>query len=100
MPDSALRAMVAAVPDNIMRDVVRDNRAPTTPATIPSSQSTGPRPSAGDGTGWGAAAPIGPPPSLRYVDAQLDVQDAKDKAERIRQDAQLRAMEKLAGSKP
>ena len=100
MPDSALRAMVAAVPDNIMRDVVRDNRAPTTPATIPSSQSTGPRPSAGDGTGWGAAAPIGPPPGLRYVDAQLDVQDAKDKAERIRQDAQLRAMEKLAGSKP
>ena len=100
MPDSALRAMVAAVPDNVMRDVVRDNRAPTTPATIPSSQSTGPRPSAGDGTGWGAAAPIGPPPGLRYVDAQLDAQDAKDKAERIRQDAQLRAMEKLAGSKP
>jgi hypothetical protein len=32
----------------------------------------------------------------RYVEAQLDAQDAKDRQERIRQDAQLKAMEKMA----
>ena len=38
MPQSALAAMVAAVPDRLMRDIVRDNRAPTGPTgTIPSS---------------------------------------------------------------
>ena len=34
MPPSALRAMVAAEPSNFMRDVVRDNRAPSTPQPV------------------------------------------------------------------
>jgi len=87
MPRSAMEAMVAAEPRGFMAGVVHDNRAPTgRPGMIPSSQqSTSPRPSAGDGTGWGAATPIGPPPGLRYVDAQLDAQDAKDRQERIQQ---------------
>ena len=57
MPPSALRAMVEAVPDNFMRDVVRDNRAPAGPTgAIPSSQqgsnvrSGGGAP--GGGRGW------------------------------------------------
>jgi hypothetical protein len=38
MPDSALRAMVEAVPDRLMRDVIRDNRAPSGPTSaIPKS---------------------------------------------------------------
>ena len=37
MPPSVLREMAAAVPHNFMQDVVRDNRAPTTPGTIPTS---------------------------------------------------------------
>jgi len=42
MPPSALRAMVAAEPRNFMRDVVRDNRAPSTPTgMIPRSQPSG-----------------------------------------------------------
>ena len=99
MPPSALAAMVAAVPDHVIRDIVRDNRAPTGPTgAIPNSQqSSGGGGSAnvpGSGTGWAHETPIGPPPGLRYVDAQLDAQDAKDRAERIRQDAQLKAMEK------
>jgi hypothetical protein len=36
----------------------------------------------------------------RYVDAQLDHQDAKDRAELIERDAKLKAMQKLAGDKP
>jgi hypothetical protein len=96
MPPSALRAMVAAEPRNFMRDVVRDNRAPSTPTgAIPRSQQQpaggGPANVPGSGTGWAHETPIGPPPGIRYVDAQLDAQDARDKAERIRQDAQLKA---------
>ena len=34
MPPSALAAMVAAVPSNFMRDVVRDNRAPSTRSPV------------------------------------------------------------------
>ena len=99
MPPSALRAMVAAEPRNFMRDVVRDNRgAPTGPTSAIPRSTDGGGGSAnapGSGTGWAHETPIGPPPGLRYVDAQLDAQDAKDRAELIRQDAQLRTMEKM-----
>jgi hypothetical protein len=38
----------------------------------------------GSGTGWAHETPLGPPPGIRYVDAQLDAQDAKDRAELVR----------------
>ena len=70
-----------------MADVVRDNRGPTGPTgMIPRSQPSGGGAAnvPGSGTGWAHEAPIGPPPGLRYVDAQLDAQDAKDRAELAR----------------
>jgi hypothetical protein len=72
-PDD-LRAMERACPTSMVKEIaLRDARAPTgRPGVIPDSQQpASPRPSAGDGTGWGAAAPIGPPPGLRYVDPSL-----------------------------
>jgi hypothetical protein len=100
MPDSALRAMVAAVPDRLMRDIVKDHvGAPTGPTTMnPSSTSQrgGPANVPGSGTGWAYEIPLGPPPGIQHVDAQIDAQDAKDRAERIEQQAQLEAMAKLA----
>jgi len=51
---------------------------------------------AGSVTGWAREIPLGPSPHQRYVDAQFDAQDARDKAERIRNDAQLKAIAKLA----
>jgi hypothetical protein len=33
MPDSALEAMVAAVPDRLIKEIVRDNQAPRNPTT-------------------------------------------------------------------
>jgi hypothetical protein len=52
-------------------------------------------PSAGGGSGWVDARPLGPPPGLQWVDRQLDAQDARDKAERLQQAAQLKAMRQL-----
>ena len=98
MPPSALRAMVAAEPRNFMRDVVRDNRAPSTPTgVIPRSQPSGGGPAnvPGSGTGWAHETPIGPPPGLRYVDAQLDAQDAKDRAELVEREARIKAADKM-----
>jgi hypothetical protein len=93
-PPSALQDMVAAEPKGFMSGVLHDNRAPTTPATIPQAQSTG-GPANVRGTGWVDPAPLGPPPGLRYVDAQLDAQDAKDRAELVEREARLKAMEKM-----
>jgi len=97
MPPSALAAMVAATPANFMRDVVRDNRAPSTPTgTIPrSTGGSGPANVPGSGTGWAHETPIGPPPGLRYIDAQLDAQDARDRAELIEREAKLQAADKM-----
>jgi hypothetical protein len=106
MPPSALAAMVAAVPDHVIREIaMRDNRAPTgRPGMIPSpTQGTGDRAPANvprSGTGWAHERPLGPPPGIRYVDAQLDAQDAKDRAELVEREAKLQAMEKLAEQKP
>jgi len=38
---------------------------------------------------------IGPPPGLRYVDAQLDAQDAKDRAELVEREVKLQAAQKV-----
>jgi hypothetical protein len=101
MPPSALAAMVNAVPDRMLRDIVHDNRGPRTPTgMIPRSQQPtgggGPANVPGSGTGWAHETPIGPPPGIRYVDAQLDAQDAKDRAELVKREAELQAAEKMA----
>ena len=44
--------------------------------------------------GWHHEIPLGPSMHQRYVDAQLDAQDAKDRAELIERNAKLKAMEK------
>jgi hypothetical protein len=96
MPDSALRAMVNAVPDNFLRDIVRDNRAPQTPSMIPGSQQMGNVRPAGGGTGWVDSTPLGPSPHQRYVDQQIDAQEARDRQERIQQAAQAETARKFA----
>jgi hypothetical protein len=100
MPDSALAAMVAAEPRNFMRDVVRDNRAPTTPAMIPSSQSTGGGGSAPVNTsGWREATPLGPPPGVAQADRLMDEADRRDRLQLAERLAKQEAMERLAEDK-
>ena len=86
--------MAAAVPDHMVREIaLRDARAPQGPSSacvVPSSQQlTGVRP--GGGSGWAREIPLGPSMHQRYVDAQLDAQDAKDRRELIEQKARDQA---------
>ena len=53
----------------------------------------------GSGTGWAHEIPLSPPPGVQQSDKLVDAQDAGDRAELIKRDAQLRAMEKLAEGK-
>jgi hypothetical protein len=84
MPPSALAAMVAAVPDRMLREIaMRDNRAPTgRPGMIPTNQQSSGGGAAnvpGSGTGWAHETPIGPPPGIHWVDAQLIADDIKQR---------------------
>jgi hypothetical protein len=105
MPPSALAAMVNAVPDRMLCDIVHDNRGPRTPTgMIPRSQQTagggGAANVPGSGTGWAHETPLGPPPGVAQADRLMDAQDVKDRAELIEREAKLQATEKLAGRKP
>jgi hypothetical protein len=103
MPRSVMEEMARAVPDHVMSGVVRDSHAPRSPTMHgPADQVTASSPrggSAGDGTGWARSIPLGPPPGLRYVDAQIDAQDRKDRRELIEQKAREQALLKAADSK-
>ena len=71
MPLSTLREMCNAVPDSVMRGVIRDNRAPTSPGTIPRTEGpSNARQSnvAGSGTGWAHERPLGPQPGIGLID--------------------------------
>ena len=90
MPASVMREIAAAMPDAMVRDIFRDARTPETLA--PLSTDVRPRPAA---TGW--EAPLSPPAGISLIDRQLDVQDQRDRAERIMQHARMKAVEKKEG---
>jgi hypothetical protein len=104
-PPSVVRDF-AVLDDNLVKEIaLRDARAPTGPSSqgvIPSSQQMSNVHTGGKSStpGWAREIPLGPSPHQRYVDAQLDAQDAKDRAELIERDARLKAMQKLAEGKP
>jgi hypothetical protein len=87
MPLNALQAMVNAVPDSMVRGIVRDNQGPQGPSSagiVPSSQQlTSVHPGGGSNTtGWREATPLSPPPGIRYVDAIVEADTARQRAEK------------------
>jgi hypothetical protein len=97
---SVVRDMAGGVTEADCADLRRASHAPTGPTTMaPSSppvvRSGGGGNVPGGGTGWSREIPIGPSMHQRYVDAQLDAADARDKAERVREH-RLEALAKLA----
>jgi len=70
------------------------------PGMIPDQQPASPRPSAGDGTGWGHSTPLGPPPGVAQADRLMDEADRRDRIELAERLAKQEAMQKLAEGKP
>jgi hypothetical protein len=99
MPPSAVQEMVAAEPKGFMQGVVHDNRAPNSPSTLPRTEGVRPGNVAGSGTGWAREIPLSPPPGVAQADKLMDVQDAKDRHERVVEEAQRLAMLKVAEPK-
>jgi hypothetical protein len=80
-PPSVVRDW-AVIPDHIVKGVVADRHAPTSPVgTIPRSQQGtgggGPLPSSTPG--WSEPTPLGPPPGIHWVDAQLIADDVRQR---------------------
>jgi hypothetical protein len=83
MPRSALEAMVDSS-RSYMADLRADARRPNpvTAGSSPVSTSTSsPQSQPQRKVGWIEPRPLESPPGLKYVDAQIDAQDVKDKAE-------------------
>jgi hypothetical protein len=72
-----------ALPDHLIRGIVRDNRAPQGPSSagaIPSSQQVTNVCGAGGGSGWAHEIPLGPPPGVHLVDALCIADDVKSRS--------------------
>jgi hypothetical protein len=76
-----LAAMMEAVPDKLMADIVNDQRRGIPPPSSLAAAPNAPEPPRGSGTY--TPAPLGPPPGQRWIDAMLDEADAKDRVQRI-----------------
>lgn len=77
--------MQMAVPDSLMRDVVRDNVNRPNPVTSGPSGMI-PQKDRGPpvrGTGWIEPRPLEPPPGIALMDQMMDQQDRIDRADRI-----------------
>jgi len=76
LPPSAVRDMVAAVPDAMVASIVHDNRSGPVEASAPTKvQRT---------SGWTEPAPLSGVPGLEQIDAIGETQDAIDKLELMR----------------
>jgi hypothetical protein len=76
------RDAIKNVGDDLMRDIVRDNRRSVheRSSVIPETTKTEPVKK----LSWVEPAPLGAYSGQRWIDAQIDVQDALDKAERAK----------------
>jgi hypothetical protein len=84
------RDMVAAVPDNLLANIVRDSRVPPTdgqgPGTKVTVASAGRVVTGNDGAGWTNSPKVDDwkPPGLAIMDRMMDQQDAIDRADRAK----------------
>jgi hypothetical protein len=101
MSPSTMREFAAAVPTNVVRDIVGDNRgAPTGPASPgPASAtptSSNPGIPGSNTSGWLRETPLSNPPGTNYVDMLCRVDAEKQRGERMIAEARRKA----AGEKP
>ena len=78
MPREAIRDLINAVPDALMRDLRGDARKPNPVTGGPNPQPTS---QVQRGSGWQQPRPLEPPPGIAIMDRMMDEQDKIDKAE-------------------
>jgi hypothetical protein len=78
MPASALKAMIDAVPESVMRGLRADALKPN---PITGGAAPQPEPPVQRGSGWAKPIPIESPPGIEHCDRMMDAQDEIDKAE-------------------
>jgi hypothetical protein len=98
MPMSAMRELAEAAPDNVLRDIVRDNRAPQGPSSAGASgqltkTSSNPGIPGSNTSGWLRETPLSNPPGINYVDMLCEVDAAKQRGERMVEEARRKAAE-------
>jgi hypothetical protein len=86
---------VKAIPTEMVRGIVKSGGVGVLQSAGGTPTPT--RVSAQNTSGWRDPGPLGPPPGLAIADRLMDVQDAKDRAERIIQHARMKAVEKKEG---
>jgi hypothetical protein len=93
MPRSTMLEMGNAVPDHVMRGIVRDNRAPVGYAGVIPDRRAEVHPGRRSlGTGWRDATPLSNPPGVARADKLMDEADKRDRHELIqREEARRRA---------
>jgi hypothetical protein len=88
MPRSVMQEMARAIPDQMVREIaMKDHRVLTGPSgqgVVPSSQGLSNVRGTGRGLGWSEPTPLGPPPGIDLVDAQLIADDVRQRAEKKR----------------
>jgi len=90
MPRSTMLEM--AIPDHVMRGIVRDNRAPVGYAGVIPDRRLSQQVRRVPGTGWRDATPLSNPPGVALVDKLMDAADRADRHELIkREEARRRA---------
>jgi hypothetical protein len=80
MPPSAVQEMAGHPCNQVMGGVVRDRHAPNNPSMSQASGGGSGKP-AERGTGWVDPTPLGPPPGIQHVDAQLIADEVRQRAE-------------------
>ena len=78
MPASAMKAMVDAVPDAVMKGIRSDAQKPNPVTGYSTPQPTN---QVQRGSGWAKTIPVEPPPGVALADRLVDAQDEIDKAE-------------------
>ena len=111
-----MKAAIAVAGDDVLRDIVNDNRSPPRPAAPPSNVSimgagrvqefdVGPKyrpykppPEDDNATterpGWRDATPLRPPEGLRYIDAMCDEEDRRFRAQRVKEMVEAAAVQR------
>src|SRR6476659_870244 len=78
MPASAMKAMIDAVPDAVMKGIRADAQKPNPVTGYSTAQPTN---QVQRGSGWAKPIPVEPPPGVAIADRLMDRQDEIDKAE-------------------